>query len=56
MEAVRKIAAAPLADERSGRPKEPQVIEKVEVLPVTAENNPYRQIMRARDVTLEKQK
>ena len=55
MEAVRKIAAAPLADERAGRPKESQVIEKVEVLPVTAESNPYRQIMRARDVTLEKQ-
>jgi peptidyl-prolyl cis-trans isomerase B (cyclophilin B) len=41
MDAVKKIAAAPLADPANGRPREPQVIEKVEVKPVTAAENPY---------------
>lgn len=41
MEAVQKISTAPLADELLGRPKERQVIEKVEVKPVTAGENPY---------------
>ena len=46
MEAVQKIAAAPIADELLGRPKERQVIEKVEVKPVTAGENPYVAILR----------
>jgi peptidyl-prolyl cis-trans isomerase B (cyclophilin B) len=41
MEAVKKIAATPLADDVTGRPKERQVMEKVEVKPVTAAENPY---------------
>jgi cyclophilin family peptidyl-prolyl cis-trans isomerase len=41
MEAVNKIAAAPLADERNGVPKEPQVITSVTVKPVTPQDNPY---------------
>ena len=51
MDAVNKIAAAPPADERSERPKEPQVIRKIEIRPVTPGENPYAQILRARDVT-----
>ena len=41
MEAVNKIAAAPLADERNGVPKEPQVINSITVKPVTLQENPY---------------
>jgi peptidyl-prolyl cis-trans isomerase B (cyclophilin B) len=51
MEAVEKIARAPLADERSERPKEPQVIRRIEVKPVTPQENPYVQVLQARDVT-----
>lgn len=51
MDAVEKIAAAPPADERSERPKEPQVIRKIEIKPVTPRENPYVQILRPRDVT-----
>lgn len=56
MEVVERIAAAPLADERSGKPRDPQVIQRVEVKAVTQEGNPYAQIFRARDVTKEGQK
>ena len=52
MEAVNKIAQAPLADDRNGRPREPQVIQKIEVKPVTREGNPYAQVLRPRDVTV----
>jgi peptidyl-prolyl cis-trans isomerase B (cyclophilin B) len=41
MDAAKKIAAVPLLDARAGQPKENQVIEKVEVKPVTAAENPY---------------
>jgi peptidyl-prolyl cis-trans isomerase B (cyclophilin B) len=51
MEAVNQIGRAPLADDRSERPKEPQVIRKIEVKPVTPGANPYAQVLRARDVT-----
>jgi cyclophilin family peptidyl-prolyl cis-trans isomerase len=53
MDAVNRIAAAPHADEKSERPKEPQVIRKIEVKPVVPGENPYVQILRARDVTAE---
>ena len=53
MDVVKKIAAAPLTNDRSETPKEPQVIRKVEVKPVTPENNPYGEIIRPRDVTRE---
>src|SRR4051812_25499605 len=39
--AAQQIAKAELADPRAGRPKEPQAIDKVEVKPVTAQENPY---------------
>jgi cyclophilin family peptidyl-prolyl cis-trans isomerase len=41
MDAVNAIAKTPLADERAGKPAEPVVIEKVEVLPVVPGKNPY---------------
>lgn len=44
MEAVKTIAASPLADERLGRPVNPPVIKKVEVKAVTATDNPYQNL------------
>jgi peptidyl-prolyl cis-trans isomerase B (cyclophilin B) len=41
MDAVNAIAKTPLADERAGKPAQPQVIQKIEVLPVTSGKNPY---------------
>lgn len=41
MDAVTKIANAPLADKDNGKPATPQVIQKAEVFPVTHEHNPY---------------
>jgi cyclophilin family peptidyl-prolyl cis-trans isomerase len=41
MNVVNEIAHTPLANEQ-GMPKDPQVIEKVTVKPVTAKDNPYR--------------
>lgn len=40
MDAVKKIAATP-ADPQSGKPNTPQVIQSIEVKPVTAAENPY---------------
>jgi peptidyl-prolyl cis-trans isomerase B (cyclophilin B) len=51
MGAIDKVAQAPLADERSERPREPQVIQKIEVRPVTPRENPYVKVLAARDVT-----
>ena len=44
MDAVKKIAATPLADPQAGKPVNPPVIEKVEVKPVTAGDNPYAEM------------
>jgi peptidyl-prolyl cis-trans isomerase B (cyclophilin B) len=41
MDAVNAIAAAPLADEKSGKPKDPPKIKKITVKGVTAKENPY---------------
>lgn len=41
MDAVNKIAGTPLADESSGKPATPQVMDSVKVYPVTADNDPY---------------
>jgi len=41
MEAVRKIGSSPIADEQRGTPKEPTTIQKIEVIWVTAADNPY---------------
>lgn len=44
MDAVKKIAATPLADPQAGTPVKAPVIQKVEVLPVTKDANPYSAI------------
>jgi len=41
MDAVNKIAAVNVPDPSTGRPDNPPMIQKVEVLPVTADHNPY---------------
>ncbi len=41
MDVVKQLGAAPIADERSGRPQTPPVIQRVEIKPVTAQANPY---------------
>jgi peptidyl-prolyl cis-trans isomerase B (cyclophilin B) len=41
MDAVNKIAAAPLADPKTGMPREPQVMNSVTVKSVTPQDNPY---------------
>jgi peptidyl-prolyl cis-trans isomerase B (cyclophilin B) len=46
MKAVESLAAVPLEDPEAGRPKELQVIEKVEVRPVTPETNPYLNLLK----------
>jgi peptidyl-prolyl cis-trans isomerase B (cyclophilin B) len=46
METARKIAAVPLEDANMGKPVERQVIDKVEVKPVTAAENPYAQMFK----------
>jgi peptidyl-prolyl cis-trans isomerase B (cyclophilin B) len=45
MDAVKKIAATPIADDQTGKPATPQIIQKVEVFPVTPGHNPYSQII-----------
>lgn len=45
METAKKIAAVELADERTGRPKNPPVIQSVKVKPVTAAENPYADLL-----------
>ncbi|MGH7213612.1 MAG: peptidylprolyl isomerase [Tepidisphaeraceae bacterium] len=44
MDAVKKIAATPIADPRNGKPQTPQVIKSVEVKAVTARENPYTKL------------
>jgi hypothetical protein len=45
MDAVRKIAATPLADAQAGRPVNAPAMQKVEVRAVTPGNNPYSGII-----------
>jgi peptidyl-prolyl cis-trans isomerase B (cyclophilin B) len=45
MKVVNEIAATPLADPQNGTPKTPQVIQKVTVKPVTAQDDPYAGMM-----------
>jgi len=46
MEAVNKIASGKLSDPQKGTPQTPTTITKVQVLAVTAANNPYEQMMK----------
>ena len=41
LETVQKIGSLPIADPQSGRPQNAPLIEKVQVVPVTAGDNPY---------------
>jgi peptidyl-prolyl cis-trans isomerase B (cyclophilin B) len=41
MDAVKKIAGTPLADQENGKPVATQSITKAEVFPVTHDHNPY---------------
>lgn len=41
MDVVNELAKTPLADARAGKPVEAPVIKSIQVLPVTAANNPY---------------
>ena len=45
MDAVNKIAHAPIANEETGAPAQPQVIENVTIKPVTAKENPYAEML-----------
>ena len=45
-ETFKKIAAAPLADTHAGKPKDPPLIRKIQVVPVTAKDNPYAEMMK----------
>ncbi len=45
METVQAIAATPLADANRGRPETMPVIQTIEILPVTRENNPYLKLL-----------
>ncbi len=51
MEAVNAIAATPLADPGSGKPKEPQVMKHVEIVPVSAQDNPYEDLLKLKAVS-----
>lgn len=46
MDVVKKIGAAELADPTQGKPRDPQVIEKVEVKSVTSAENPYAKLFK----------
>ncbi|HEV2295378.1 MAG TPA: peptidylprolyl isomerase [Tepidisphaeraceae bacterium] len=41
MEAAKQLAAVPLADQRTGRPQQPPLIQRIDIKPVTAQENPY---------------
>lgn len=45
MKAVTDIAATPLGDPQNGTPKTPQVIQKITVKPVTAQDDPYAEML-----------
>ena len=47
MDVVRAVASTPVADRETGRPSEPQVIDKITIHPVTPEQNPYSELLRA---------
>ena len=55
MDAVKKIAAVPIADQQAGRPEKPPVIKQVTVLPVTVDHNPYAQLQKEQAAAQPKQ-
>ena len=48
MNAVNQIGTTPIANEQTGAPRDPQVIEKVTVKQVTAQDNPYKKIFESK--------
>ena len=51
MDAVKQIAATPIANREKGTPSDPPVIEKIEVKPVTAAENPYADMLHMKEPT-----
>lgn len=47
MDVVKKIAGVPIADSSTGRPVTPPVIQEIQVLPVTAKDNPYVELRKS---------
>jgi peptidyl-prolyl cis-trans isomerase B (cyclophilin B) len=47
MDAVRAIAAVPLASGETGRPEKPPRIDRIQIKPVTAQDNPYLKLSEA---------
>lgn len=47
MDVLRKLGKTPLAPGTADRPAKPPVIEKIEIVPVTAADNPYRTLVDA---------
>ena len=45
MNIAHEIEKTPLSDAAAGKPETPQYINKVEVKPVTAEDNPYKNVI-----------
>jgi cyclophilin family peptidyl-prolyl cis-trans isomerase len=48
MNAVNDIARTPIANQQTGAPRDPQVIESVTVKPVTAQDNPYKKFFESK--------
>jgi cyclophilin family peptidyl-prolyl cis-trans isomerase len=48
MIAVNDIARTPLANQQTGAPRDPQIIESVTVKPVTAQDNPYKKLFESK--------
>lgn len=46
LDVVKKIGSMPVADPRAGKPENPVVIQKVQVVPVTAADNPYAAVLK----------
>jgi peptidyl-prolyl cis-trans isomerase B (cyclophilin B) len=51
MDVIQKIAKSPVLDKEAGTPGLPQMINKVEVFPVSADNNPYAIVPAAAEPT-----
>jgi peptidyl-prolyl cis-trans isomerase B (cyclophilin B) len=50
MDAVLTIAKTPLAEPRTGKPQQAQVIKSVQIMPVTPEHNPYAKTVKLESV------
>ena len=48
MNAVNDIAHTPIANQQTGAPRDPQIIQSVTVKPVTAQDNPYKKFFESK--------